>query len=111
MPNLSKDEFMAKVQEIGTCEDDVQRKTLLTELSTGVSGIFDDNDTLAKSNKQYEQDNEILRKANMEFWLKSTGNPNAGANDGDGADDQDPEDDKDEKLDFKDLFNDKGELK
>lgn len=106
MPNLSKDEFMAKIQEIGTCEDDVQRKTLLTELSTGVTNIFDENDTLSKSNKQYEQDNEILRKANNKLWLETTGNPNGKKEE---EEETDPEE-KEEKLEFKDLFNEKGEL-
>ena len=109
MPKMSKDEFMAKIQEIGTCEDETQRRNLLSEVSGSVSEIFDDNDTLEKSNKQYEQDNEILRKANMEFWLKSTGN-SEGAKGGE-PEDKEPEDDKEKKLEFKDLFNEKGELK
>lgn len=108
MPKMSKDEFMAKIQEIGTCEDETQRRNLLSEVSGSVSEIFDDNDTLSKSNKQYEQDNETLRKANMDLWLKSTGN-SEGSKGGE-PEDKEPEDDE-EKLEFKDLFNEKGELK
>lgn len=107
MPKLSKDEFMAKIQEIGTCEDDVQRRNLLSELSGGVSEVYDDNDTLSKSNKQYAEDNEILRKANMKMWLEST-------SDSEGekpTEEEEKPEEKEEKLEFKDLFNEKGELK
>ena len=94
MPKLSKDEFMAKIQEIGTCEDDVQRKELLTELSGSISEVYDDNDTLSKANKQYEEDNEILRKANNKLWLETTSNSEGG----------NPEEKEEEKLSFDDLF-------
>ena len=100
MPKLSKEEFMAKIQEIGTCEDDVQRKELLTELSGSISEVYDDNDTLSKANKQYEEDNEILRKANNKLWLETTSNS-------EGEKEKDPEEkeEKEEKkLSFDDLF-------
>lgn len=108
MPKLSKDEFMAKIQEIGTSEDDVKRKELLTELSGSFSEIYDENETLTKANKQYESDNEVLRKANNKLWLESTSN-----SEGEKPIEKEekPEEKEEEKLEFKDLFNEKGELK
>ena len=100
MPKLSKDEFMAKIQEIGTCEDDVQRKELLTELSGSISEVYDDNDTLSKANKQYEEDNEILRKANNKLWLETTSNSEGGKP----TEEEEKEEKEEEKLSFDDLF-------
>lgn len=100
MPKLSKDEFMAKIQEIGTCEDDVQRKELLTELSGSISEVYDDNDTLSKANKQYEEDNEILRKANNKLWLETTSNTEGEKE----TDPEEKEEKEEEKLSFDDLF-------
>lgn len=101
MPKLSKDEFMAKIQEIGTCEDDVQRKELLTELSGSISEVYDDNDTLSKANKQYEEDNEILRKANNKLWLESTSNSEG---EKPTEPEEKPEEKEEKKLSFDDLF-------
>lgn len=101
MPKLSKDEFMAKIQEIGTCEDDVQRKELLTELSGSISEVYDDNDTLSKANKQYEEDNEILRKANNKLWLESTSNSEG---EKPTEEEEKSEEKEEEKLSFDDLF-------
>lgn len=101
MPKLSKDEFMAKIQEIGTCEDDVQRKELLTELSGSISEVYDDNDTLSKANKQYEEDNEILRKANNKLWLETTSNSEG---EKPTEPEEKPEEKEEEKLSFDDLF-------
>lgn len=100
MPKMNKDEFMAKIQEIGICEDEVQRRTLLTELSGGVSDIFDDNDTLTKANKQYEEDNETLRKANHDMWLKTTSNSEGEKP----IEKEEKEEKEEEKLSFDDLF-------
>lgn len=108
MPSLSKDEHMAIIQEIGTCEDEVKRKELLTKLSGNASELYQENDTLTKSNKQYESDNEILRKANNKLWLESTSDSKG---EKPTEDDEKPDEDEEEKLEFKDLFNEKGELK
>lgn len=101
MPKLSKDEFMAKIQEIGTCEDDVQRKELLTELSSSISEVYDDNDTLSKANKQYEEDNKILIKANNKLWLETTSNSEG---EKPTEEEEKPEEKEEEKLSFDDLF-------
>lgn len=74
---FDKDTFLSKVQEIGTCEDDVQRRTMLAELSEGVSKVYDDystnqttitelNNTITKNN----EDMEKLRQANMSLFLR-----------------------------------------
>lgn len=74
---MTKDEFLEKIKEIGTCEDDVSRRTLLAEMTDSVSKIYDDidasnstinslNETISKNN----EDMEKLRQANMNLFLR-----------------------------------------
>ena len=105
---MDKNAFLEKIKEIGTIEDDVQRRTLLTELTEGVSNIFDSNITLQEENKKYMDDNEKLRSANMQLFLRV------------GADKTQEEiktsqvgeieEDKEPRR-FENLFDDKGNLK
>lgn len=101
--SINKTDFLSKIQEIGTCEDDSTRRTMLTELSDSVSEIFDNVDTLSRANETLTENNESLREANMQLFQR------IGAK-------KDPEDtpptppDK-PKREYKNLFNDKGELK
>ena len=67
---MVKDEFIQKIQEIGQCEDDAQRLSMLAELSDEGSKIYDDFDEVSASNKKYIDDNETLRKANMDLFLR-----------------------------------------
>ena len=105
---MTKDEFLEKVQLIGTCEDDVERRTLLAELSEDGAKIFDDFDELSVSNKKYMEDNERIRAANMELFLRvgQKKDQQEVQKDLTGIDDK-PE----EKLNFEDLFDEKGGLK
>lgn len=104
---MDKNQFLEMVKEIGTIEDDVERRTKLTELTDGVSSIFDTNSALEEKNKQYVEDNEKLRSANMQLFLRV------------GADKSDDEIRKEETgtekepepRKFKDLFDDNGNLK
>lgn len=74
---MDKNTFLDKIKEIGSCEDDVNRRTMLTNLSDEVSKVFDNNellnttinslnDSLTKANKDLED----TQKANMQLWLK-----------------------------------------
>ena len=104
---MDKKTFLEKIQEIGTCEDDVTRRSLLAEVNEGVSGVFDQNEELTSSNSSITADNEKLRKANMELFLQigSEKNPEDLAKDSTGLK---PEK---EKRKFENLFNEKGEIK
>lgn len=67
---MDKKSFLERITEIGTLEDMTDVREHLTELSTEVSEVFDNNETLTASNRQFEEDNEKLRKANMSLFLK-----------------------------------------
>lgn len=105
---MDKNEFLEAIKQIGTEADEVQRRTMLTELSDKVSGIFDSNTELMEKNKNFEEDNEKLRSANMQLFLR------VGANKteeeiqknqvGESEVDKEP-------RKFEDLFDDKGNLK
>ena len=105
---MNKQEFLDAIKEIGTIEDDVERRTKLTELTDSVSTIFDSNVDLTEKNKKFEEDNEKLRSANMQLFLR------VGANKSEKEIQQGQtgqvEDEKDPRK-FEDLFDDKGNIK
>ena len=105
---MDKNEFLEMVKQIGTIEDEVERRTKLTELTDRVSGIFDSNVDLVEKNKKFEEDNEKLRNANMQLFLR------VGANKTEKEIQEDQvgktEEEKDPRK-FEDLFDDKGNLK
>lgn len=105
---MQKEDFLAKIKEIGTCEDDVARRTMLSELETEVSSVFDSNSELTESNKNLTDDNESLRAANMKLFLKvgAEKEENGNTNNNNKNTGGEPE-----KRKFEDLFNEKGELK
>lgn len=74
---MTKEEFINIIKDIGCCDDDVSRRTMLTEMSDKVEKIFDDltansntintlNETISKNN----EDMEKLRQANMSLFLR-----------------------------------------
>lgn len=67
---MLKDEFLQKITEIGTCEDEVERRELLTSLSEGVSEDYDNLAKLSEDNKTLADANESLRDANMKLFLR-----------------------------------------
>lgn len=101
---MDKNEFLQAIKEIGTCEDDVQRRTLLTDLQNNVSSVFDDNITLNERNTSLTADNETLRSANMKLFLQ------VGSDDTDAPNGSEVDKPK-EKRKFENLFNEKGEIK
>lgn len=105
---MDKNEFLEVIKQIGTEADDVQRRTMLTELSDKISGIFDSNTELMEKNKNFEEDNEKLRSANMQLFLR------VGANRTEEEIQKnqvgESEVDKEPRR-FEDLFDDKGNLK
>lgn len=103
---MKKDEFLAKIQEIGTCEDDAQRRTLLAELSNDAGADYDSFVAANQTADKLQKDNKELQAANLRLF-KMIGND-------DGAQDQEtaaPKPKEKEALSFEDLFDDKGNLK
>lgn len=105
---MDKEEFLNKIKEIGTCEDEAERRTMLAELNDKVGAVFDENANLTETNKSVIDDNEKLRSANQKLFLM------VGA---DKSDQQRVEDqtglkeETKEPRKFENLFNEKGELK
>ena len=99
---MDKKEIIERIQAIGSCEDDSSRLELLAQLQEGVTTNYDRLTELEGSNKQLSEDNETLRQANMKLFLRL----------GDKEVKDDPIEEKPkEKREFKNLFNEKGEIK
>lgn len=106
---MEKADFLNIIDEIGTCEDEVQRRELLAGMRDDVSAIFDSNSDLTEKNTNLEADNESLRAANMKLFLRvgdSSKTPEETLKDKTGIDNQPRE-----RLKFNDLFDEKGGIK
>ena len=99
---FTREDFNNAMQELGQCEDDVTRRSLLVALSDNLGGVFDENETLNTAAQNSAAEIEKLQKANMELFLR-VGNKRT------------PETEKAEeppkRRRFEDLFNEKGEIK
>lgn len=112
---MDKDKFLEKIAEIGTCEDEVNRRTLLTDLSDEIVGVFDDLETsntkiesLNEEISKNKEDMDKLREANMSLFLKVSSNKSEQEiNEGTTGIKQ-PEV---HKRKFEDLFDEKGGLR
>lgn len=99
---MNKEEFLESITAIGSSEDDVARRELLADLSEKVTSIFDDNNTLTENNKNLAADNEKLREANMKLFLRV----------GEQREPDTPKTDPTpERRSFKNLFDEKGNIK
>lgn len=113
---MDKKEMLDKIKEIGTCTDDAQRRTMLTELTDHINNVFNENDvfkteneSLKTKNKEYETDNELLRQANMKMFLQLGSDKTEQETKEDTTGIKTPEESN--KRSFEDLFNEKGGLK
>jgi len=99
---MDKTEFIKRIQAIGTCEDDSNRLELLAQLQEDATPDYDRLTELEGTNNQLSSDNENLRQANMKLFLRL----------GENKEKDDPiKDEPKEKREFKNLFNEKGEIK
>lgn len=96
--------FTERITEIGTCEDEATRRDLLATLQEEVCSDYDTHAELVASHEKLTKDNESLKEANMRLFLK-IGDTTKEKTDPE----LDPE--KTEKLDFKNLFDEKGNIK
>ena len=105
---MDKQGFLDKLKAIGTSEDEVERRTMLSELTDEVTRVYDENSSLTESNKSYLEDNEKLRSANMQLFLRVGENktPEEVNQDKTGVKEQ-----AHEPRRFENLFDDKGGLK
>jgi regulator of replication initiation timing len=98
---MDKVTLMERITAIGSCEDEAERRELLTQLGEDAGKDYDRITELETQNGQLTSDNESLRSANMKLFLRVGDHK---------AEDKEKSDDI-EKKDFKNLFNEKGELK
>lgn len=104
---MDKEQFLELISQAGVCEDEAQRREILTQLSEQSEKLFDTNSELETANKKYEADNENLRSANMKLFLR-VGEQKSGQEYFKNSTGLEPER---EKLKFEDLFNEKGMIK
>lgn len=67
---LTKQEFLETLTNIGTCEDETERRALLASLNDEAATLFDNNATLTTQNEALAADNETIRAANMKLFLQ-----------------------------------------
>ena len=58
---MNKDEILNSLTQIGTCEDEVERRTMLNTLRDEVSTLFDNVSDLTEQNTELTTANENLR--------------------------------------------------
>lgn len=74
---MNREELLNSITEIGTCEDENKRRSMLTSLTENVGKVFDEVDLLKEGSKNLENslnktkgDLETAQKYNMEMFLK-----------------------------------------
>ena len=103
---MDKETFLEKIKQIGTLESDVDIRQALTELTDEVVPVFEKEHTLEEENNKYKEDNEKLRQANMQLFLRvGSTTPEEAQKETTGADPVK------EPRKFEDLFDEKGNLK
>lgn len=105
---MDKQEIIDLIKEIGTIENDVERREKLTTLTEEVSSSMDKLEELTNTNTALTEDNEILRSANMKLFLK-VGEPKT--DEEIKRADTGIENKETTKREFTDLFNEKGGIK
>lgn len=112
---VQKEAYQKKIEDIGLCEDETQRRTLLTELMNESNELFTERDTLTQSETDLKTKNKELRDANTDLYLQVRKSLNTGSGSGNDQDDQDdnqdPDNKKEKELTFEALFDEKGHLK
>lgn len=101
---MNVEDILKQITDIGTLDDDIERRSQLASLSEHITEVCDLSSKLTEQNETLKNENEKLRSANMQLFLqigeKKTPeqvNP--------------PSTEPTKKLSFDDLFNEKGELK
>lgn len=100
---FTREDFDNAIRELGQCEDDVTRRSLLVQLSDNVSPVFDENQNLTQTNADLTKDLKEAQEHNMELFLRV----------GEKRETETPEtkEEKREPRKFSDLFDEKGNIK
>lgn len=105
---MDKAQLLEIISNIGTCEDEVQRRELLTSLSDEVGNVFDDNQTLRDQNNKFKEDNDRLIESNRKYFLRLETQKTEQEVQRDSTGIKTPDE---HKRSFEDLFNEEGGLK
>lgn len=106
---MDKEEFENSIKEIGTCEDEVKRRELLTSLNDKIGNVFDDNETLRADNDKYKEENDRLLESNRKYFMRLETQKTEREKQKEVTGDEGEKEREPKK--FEDLFNEKGELK
>lgn len=106
---MDKKDMHELIQKIGTTEDEVERRDLLAKMDESIDPIYDERDKALEQSRQLSEDNEKVRAANMKLFtqLGAERTEEEVRKEMTGIDE--PPEAK--RRSFKDLFNEKGELK
>lgn len=105
---MEKAEVLEAIKNIGTCEDEVERRNLLASLTDEVTKVFDENDTLTSKNKELDEKNKKLYEANMDLFTRIPVDKDANTR---LKDETGVKNEGTEKRKFEDLFDEKGGIK
>ena len=105
---MNKDKILETITTIGTIEDEVERRELLTQLSETVTDIYDSKEKAEQTAEKYITENEKLREYNNKLFLRigEPRTPEQIQKNSTGV-----KEDKQEPRRFENLFNEKGDLK
>ena len=98
---MTRDELQSRLQEIGTCEDDAERRTLIASLSEDASADYDAHAAVVAERDQLQTANKQLQDYNMDLFKRIPAKKDDTPAGGNPA----------EKRKFEDLFDEKGEIK
>ena len=101
---MDRAEYMQLITNIGTCEDETQRREMLTKLTDEAGNIFTQNEHLTEQNSSLSQQINEVQAANMKLFLQVQDQKG-------GSGSIDKPDPPKEKLKFSDLFDEKGAIK
>ena len=99
---MTKQEYIERLQAIGSEADETQRRDLIAALIDDGGADYDSFTTATAERDQLRSDNETLRAANMKLFLRVGSKTEP---------DPQPGDPPKAKPKFEDLFNEKGGIK
>ena len=91
---------------MATPEQQARASELLTSISDGFEAVVNERDTAQAAERTASDNNEKLRKANMDLFLRVANNPEPGSEPSAASGSESEEN----TLTYDALFNDKGEL-
>lgn len=106
---MDKDKVHETLKAIGSTEDEAERRELIAQLDTNIDSVFDERDKAVEDAKTKADEAESLRQYNMKLFLRLGADKPAEQVQQENTGVKPPEESP--KLSFKDLFNEKGEIK